>query len=95
MDQVVAINTPPGLRSDTRAALRFSRVPVCITPITLAPLPYRMHRDAGIMQPGVSLVNEYLARIGREGGLKGGKARAERLPANKRRAIARKAAKAR
>jgi hypothetical protein len=40
-------------------------------------------------------VKDYLAKIGREGGLKGGKARAERLPASKRKAIARKAAKAR
>jgi hypothetical protein len=40
-------------------------------------------------------VTEYLANIGRKGGLKGGKARADRLPASKRKAIARKAAKAR
>jgi hypothetical protein len=40
-------------------------------------------------------VKEYLSRIGREGGLKGGKARAERLPASKRKAIAKKAAEAR
>jgi len=40
-------------------------------------------------------VKEYLAAIGRKGGLKGGKARAERLPASKRKAIAEKAAKAR
>jgi len=40
-------------------------------------------------------VTEYLASIGRKGGLKGGKARAKRLPAGKRKAIARKAAKAR
>jgi hypothetical protein len=40
-------------------------------------------------------VTEYLSNIGRKGGLKGGKARAERLPASKRKAIARKAAKAR
>jgi hypothetical protein len=40
-------------------------------------------------------VKDYLASIGRKGGLKGGKARAERLPASKRKAIARKAAKAR
>ena len=40
-------------------------------------------------------VREYLASIGRKGGLKGGKARAQALPASKRRAIARKAAKAR
>lgn len=37
----------------------------------------------------------YLASIGRKGGLKGGKARARLLPASKRKAIARKAAKAR
>jgi hypothetical protein len=40
-------------------------------------------------------VSAYLAQIGRKGGLKGGKARAERLPASKRKAIAKKAAKAR
>ena len=40
-------------------------------------------------------VKEYLATIGRKGGLKGGKARAQALPASKRKAIARKAAKAR
>lgn len=40
-------------------------------------------------------VTDYLAAIGRKGGLKGGKARAARLPASKRKAIAQKAAKAR
>lgn len=40
-------------------------------------------------------VTEYLAEIGRKGGLKGGKTRAARLPASKRKAIAEKAAKAR
>jgi hypothetical protein len=40
-------------------------------------------------------VTDYLASIGRKGGLKGGKARAQTLPAHKRKAIARKAAKAR
>jgi hypothetical protein len=40
-------------------------------------------------------VSMYLAEIGRKGGLKGGKARAEVLPASKRKAIAQKAAKAR
>lgn len=40
-------------------------------------------------------VSDYLAEIGRKGGLKGGKARAARLPASKRKAIAQKAAKAR
>jgi hypothetical protein len=40
-------------------------------------------------------VSQYLANIGRKGGLKGGKARAQALPASKRKAIAQKAAKAR
>ncbi len=40
-------------------------------------------------------VREYLARIGRKGGLKGGKARARKLSARKRTEIARKAAKKR
>ena len=40
-------------------------------------------------------VKEYLARIGRKGGLKGGRARAMKLSAERRSDIARKAAKAR
>ena len=40
-------------------------------------------------------VKDYLARIGRKGGLKGGKARAEGLTAKRRKAIATQAAKAR
>jgi len=40
-------------------------------------------------------VSEYLSRIGRKGGLKGGKARAEKLSAKRRRRIAKKAAEAR
>ena len=40
-------------------------------------------------------VKDYLARIGRLGGLKGGKARARKLSARKRSEIARKAAKKR
>ncbi len=40
-------------------------------------------------------VKEYLARIGRKGGLEGGKARAMKLSAAKRSEIARKGAKAR
>jgi hypothetical protein len=39
-----------------------------------------------------SAISEYLANIGRKGGLKGGKARAEALSARKRKEIARKAA---
>lgn len=42
--------------------------------------------------PKRSLISEYLASIGRKGGLKGGKARAKRLSAKKRKEIAKKAA---
>ena len=42
-----------------------------------------------------STISEYLAKIGRKGGLKGGKARAENLSPRKRRDIARKAAEKR
>jgi hypothetical protein len=45
--------------------------------------------------PKRSPISEYLAEIGRKGGLKGGKARAEKLSAKKRKEIAQKAAKAR
>jgi hypothetical protein len=42
-----------------------------------------------------SEISKYLAEIGRKGGLKGGKARAESLSAKKRSEIAKNAAKAR
>lgn len=42
-----------------------------------------------------SAISKYLSEIGRRGGLKGGKARAERLSAKKRKEIAQKAAQAR
>jgi hypothetical protein len=42
-----------------------------------------------------SVVSEYLAKIGRKGGLKGGKARADKLSKKRRSEIAREAAKAR
>lgn len=42
-----------------------------------------------------SAVSEYLARIGRKGGIKGGRARAKRLTAEQRVSIARNAAKTR
>jgi hypothetical protein len=44
---------------------------------------------------GEQSVKEYLARIGRKGGWKGGKARAMKLSAERRCEIARKAAQAR
>ena len=46
-------------------------------------------------QPEKSEISKYLSEIGRKGGLKGGKARAEKLTAKKRRLIAIKAAAAR
>lgn len=42
-----------------------------------------------------SAISEYLATIGRRGGLKGGKARAEKLTATRRSEIAKKAANVR
>lgn len=42
-----------------------------------------------------SAISKYLSEIGRKGGLKGGRARATKLSAKKRKAIARKAAEAR
>jgi len=42
-----------------------------------------------------STVSQYLAQIGRKGGLKGGKVRAAKLSAEERTKIARKAAKSR
>ena len=52
---------------------------------------------AEVQEPraGATAVSKYLAEIGRKGGLKGGKARAKKLSAAKKKAIARKAAKAR
>ncbi len=46
-------------------------------------------------KPERTPIQEYLAKIGRKGGLKGGKARAESLSTRKRSAIAKRAAKAR
>jgi hypothetical protein len=45
--------------------------------------------------PPQDAVTKYLAEIGRRGGIKGGKARAETLSAKRKREIARKAAEAR
>jgi hypothetical protein len=46
-------------------------------------------------KPKRSVISEYLAKIGRKGGLAGGKARKESLTPERRKEIARKAAKAR
>lgn len=45
--------------------------------------------------PPSDAVTQYLATIGRKGGIKGGKARAETLSATRRSEIARKAARSR
>lgn len=45
--------------------------------------------------PERSPISEYLATIGRKGGLKGGKSRSEKLTPERRKEIAQKAAKAR
>lgn len=45
--------------------------------------------------PATDSIRDYLSAIGRKGGLKGGKARAKKLSASKKKAIASKAAKAR
>jgi len=44
---------------------------------------------------GVSAISQYLATIGRRGGIKGGKARAENLSTERKKEIARLAAQAR
>jgi hypothetical protein len=46
-------------------------------------------------QPTRTPIQEYLAQIGRKGGLVGGRARAEALSSKKRKAIAEKAARTR
>jgi ABC-type branched-subunit amino acid transport system substrate-binding protein len=46
-------------------------------------------------QEVVSAISEYLATIGRKGGIKGGKARAESLTSERKKEIARQAAQAR
>jgi len=46
-------------------------------------------------EPEKSEISKYLAKIGRKGGLKGGKARAESLSAERRKEIAEEAAKKR
>jgi len=51
--------------------------------------------DQAQNEPRRSPISQYLAEIGRKGGLKGGKARAEKLSAKKRKEIAKKAAKKR
>ena len=51
--------------------------------------------DTAPDKPIPSSISQYLAKIGRKGGLKGGKARADKLGAKRRSNIAQKAAMAR
>jgi len=53
--------------------------------------PSPTHNESTSRSP----ISQYLAEIGRKGGLKGGKARAKKLSAKKRMEIARKAAQTR
>jgi hypothetical protein len=48
-----------------------------------------------LLQGSVGAISQYLATIGRKGGIKGGKARAEILSSERRKEIAQKAAQAR
>lgn len=52
-------------------------------------------QNANALSPKRSLISEYLAQIGRKGGLKGGKARAKKLGSRRRSEIASLAAKSR
>jgi len=59
-------------------------------------LAYQIVRQSTEEEPPKrSPISEYLAEIGRKGGLKGGKARAKKLSAKKRQEIARRAAETR
>lgn len=51
--------------------------------------------ESGISVPVMSAVSQYLATIGRRGGIKGGKARAKALSGKRKSEIARLAAQAR
>lgn len=55
----------------------------------------RLSTDDNAPSTERSPLSAYLSQIGRSGGLKGGKARAKKLSALKRKKIAKKAAKAR
>jgi len=58
-------------------------------------LAYQIVQQSTEEKPERSPISEYLATIGRKGGLKGGPARANKLSAKKRKEIAKKAAKSR
>jgi hypothetical protein len=67
-------------------------------PNQLAAEIVRISTEEPTIEPAKAIpspISQYLAKIGRKGGLKGGKARDKKLSAKRKSAIARKAAKAR
>lgn len=75
--------------------MRRSSKPLPKDPNQLAHEIVRMSTEEPETPAPSSEVSEYLARIGRKGGLKGGKARAERLSTKRKKVIAQNAAMAR
>ena len=76
--------------------MRRSSKPLPKDPNQLAHEIVRLSTEEPAEQPTEkSAISKYLSEIGRKGGLKGGKARAEKLSAKKRKEIAQKAASAR
>jgi len=75
--------------------MRRSSKPLPKDPNKLAHEIVRLSTEEPDEQEEKSAISKYLSEIGRKGGLKGGKARAAKLSARKRKEIAQKAAKAR
>lgn len=59
------------------------------------PTPTKEERATEEQHSEKTAIQQYLAEIGRKGGLKGGKARADKLTPEQRKEIAKKAAKSR
>jgi hypothetical protein len=73
---------------------RLSKIPS--DPGSAAPLTVKLAtEEPAPLSLSMNAISEYLATIGRRGGIKGGKARAESLTAERKKEIARLAAKAR
>lgn len=65
-------------------------------PNAAAALTVKLATEEPVASPGsVSAISQYLATIGRQGGIKGGKARAKSLTPERKKEIARLAAQAR
>jgi hypothetical protein len=73
---------------------RLSKMPS--DPNATAALAVKLATEEPEASPGnVSVISQYLATIGRRGGIKGGKARAAALTKSERKAIAKRAAEVR